>query len=532
MSVNCARDAGSDRARRPLAAVARLALLLSLLVGSASAGDDAVRARALSAAFPGKHEVALRAVRFDAEDREALKTELRRKAMPEKLEFYEIRDERGDLSGWALQREVLGKTEPITYLVAFDAQKRVRCVEILAYRESHGGEVRREAFRKQFVGKGRESKLELGVDVRNVSGATISCRAITDGVHDDVLLLGRALESERADVMPSPREPTKDETTEEVGTRIHRTRLCMGTSLEITVADESSDLAHAAIDAAFAEAERLDALLSHYREDSDISRIGRAAGDRAVEIDADTLQVLAESRRLHSETDGAFDPCTGSMIRLWQRASVEGRWPSDADVEAARGAAGMRGLELDAGRSSARLADHGAAIDLGGIGKGFALDRMGEVLRRKGVDAAILNFGGQLLALDAPSGSSGWRVEISAADDRNRSVQTLWITNSSVATSSDSERGLSIGNRAISHVVDPRTGRPVEGCASATVCAPRATDADAWSTAAFVLGDNAAARADQHGIAILWQGRNRALKCNRSFDALTVPGREHHAAER
>ncbi|MBI5432279.1 MAG: FAD:protein FMN transferase [Planctomycetes bacterium] len=533
MNAVSACNAGSGRARQPLAGAARVGLLLALVSLPATANQDyASRERALSAAFPGKIEVARCEVQFGAEAREALKVELRRKAMPERLEFYEVRNERGDLSGWALQRDVLGKSEPITYLVAFDTNKRVRSVEILAYRESHGGEVRREAFRKQFVGKGLESKLELGRDVRNISGATLSCRAITDGVHDDVLLLERALESGCDDTARSMLAPLRDARTAEDRARVHRARLCMGTSLEITVVDAPVEIAHAAIDAAFAEGERLDALLSHYREDSDISKIGRAAGSQAVEVHADTLKVLTESRRLHAETDGAFDPCIGALLRVWREASIAARWPSASEIDAARIASGMLQLELDPGGSLARLTTRDARIDLGGIGKGYALDRMGDVLRRNGAEAAILNFGGQVLALDAPNGSPGWRVEISAPSDRTRIVHTLCITRRSVATSSDSERGFRVGDRPISHILDPRTGLPATGTASATVCTLTATDADAWSTAVFVLGERALARAEAHGVAVLLQANDGTVRCNRSLAASDEATGEIHAAER
>ncbi|MCE9594630.1 MAG: FAD:protein FMN transferase [Planctomycetes bacterium] len=425
-------------------------------------------------------------------------------------------------------RDVLGKSEPITYLSAFDGARRVQAIEILSYRESHGGEVGREAFRRQFVGKDREAKLALGGDIRNVSGATISCRAITDAVHDDLLLLDAAVRS--TPTLVESRAPESRPTTGDA--EIRRARVCMGTSLEISVADVAPEIADPAIEAAFAEGARLDGLLSHYRDDSDISRLNRAAGGERIAVSSETLEVLAESIRLARATQGAFDPCLGAACDLWTAAARSQQWPDEVEIGRAREISGVRYLELSPAESTARLAKAGVRLDLGGIGKGYALDRMGAVLRRNGVACALLNFGGQILALDPPRGTEGWNVDVAASWDRRVVVARLRIARASVATSSDAERGGTIGTRPVSHIVVPSTALPASATASVTIYARSALDADAWSTAAFVLGPDAERLTEDQGIGAFWIQTDRRLLSNSVYASIACDAGGDRAPER
>lgn len=494
--------------------------------------EYSTREQALASAFPGRTRIESVTVRFDAAARSDLEGSLRRRPVPRELTFFDVRDERGEPLGWAIERDVLGKSEPITYLVAFDAQRRVLGIEILAYRESHGGEVRRGAFRKQFVGKDARSELKLGRDVRNISGATISCRAITDGVHDDARLLERALSSQTVAANTSALDADRPAVLEEQPGNFRRAQVCMGTLLEIVVADVPAEVAQRASTAAFAEADRLDRLLSHYRETSDVSRLGQAAGLAPVEIAPETLEILRASQRLSRATDGAFDPCLGALARLWSNAARDQRWPSAEELATARAGSGLAHLQLDDDRRTGFLDRAGTRIDLGGIGKGFALDRLGQVLESHGVTSALLSFGGQILALDAPRSTPGWRVDVAAPNDRSRAVASLTIARLSVATSSDSERSLRIGARRVSHVLDPRTGEPTSATASSTVCARNATEADAWSTATFVLGEAGPTQAEKHGIAALWIAPDGRRVTNRPFAELAPSQPDSNGPER
>ena len=159
--------------------------------------------------------------------------------------------------------------------------------------------------------------------------------------------------------------------------------------------------------------------------------------------------------------------------------------PADADIDNARQLTGPALIDLSPGL--ARLARPGCKLDFGAIGKGYALDRAGALLEKRGLVRALLNFGGQLLALDAPPGEAGWRVEVRDPAKPEATLATVRLSRASISTTADYERGLVIGERRMSHIVDPRTGRPVEGMLGVTVVCPTATEADALSTALFVL---------------------------------------------
>ncbi|MBI5597186.1 MAG: FAD:protein FMN transferase [Elusimicrobia bacterium] len=208
----------------------------------------------------------------------------------------------------------------------------------------------------------------------------------------------------------------------------------MGTLLEVT-ADSGAD-------AAFAEVERLDALLSTFKEDSEVSRLNARAGAAPSPVSADLWAVLEVSSRVWAASGGAFDPTFESS------PSARGFWR----------------LTLHAGPRAAAL-PAGGRLNFGAVGKGYALDAAARALRARGVRRALLNFGGQVYALGA------WTVETAAGP--------VALTDASASSSGESEQP--------GHIVDPFTGRPLHRPA-VTVAAPSAAEADAWSTALYVGG--------------------------------------------
>ena len=219
-----------------------------------------------------------------------------------------------------------------------------------------------------------------------------------------------------------------------------RARWLMGTLLEATL---EGDADAPAAEAAFGEVARLDTLLSTYRPDSEVSRLNAAAGAPAREVSDDLWHILDASSKAWSDSRGAFDPTFSSS-------------PS---------ARGFGRLGLDARHRSIVLPP-GARLDFGGIGKGYALDAAAALLRARGVRRALLNFGGQVYALGR------WRVVTPAG--------TFELTDVSAATSGDTERP--------GHIVDPATGAPRRGPATATVIHASATEADAWTKPLYLGG--------------------------------------------
>lgn len=236
--------------------------------------------------------------------------------------------------------------------------------------------------------------------------------------------------------------------------RVDRARYVMGTLCEIEAEGPAE-----AVTAAFEELERWDRILSTYKPESELSALNAAAGTGPVRVSPELFAVTELALRRARETGGAFDPTVLPLLR---------RGP------AALPAVGWRRVRLDAAARTVSLPP-GGGLDFGGIGKGWALDRAGEALRERGVSAARLNFGGQVLALGAPAGAAGWEARL--PDGR-----TLLIKDASVAVSGNTERP--------GHIVSPFTGRRLHRDFAVAVLAPRAAEADGWSTALYVLGKN------------------------------------------
>lgn len=522
--------------QRVLGRVAIVAALVCSLVANAASRPATMtdgyltHPQAVEAAFPGAKAFVTVELPADPVAQAAIRRGSRLQSLPRSI--HEVRNERGGVLGWAIERDVTGKSEPITYLLAVDTEQRVHSVEILAYRESHGGEIRREAFRRQFVGKTHDSLLALGRDVRNITGATLSCRAITDGVHDDLLALRYLLEKNASATRRDEATTVEVSAFSPIDTALfRRAQVCMGTQIDITIAGVPHDLAERASSAAFAEARRLDDLLSHYKSESDVSRIARA-GPQGAEVAADTFRIIEASKELSERTGGAFDPCLGAAVELWKDAVRLQVWPTPRQLEEAHLHSGLKLIHLDPARKRIALKSPLAKFDLGGIGKGYALDRMATELRAHGVNSALLNFGGQILALDPPPDREGWTVEIGNPVDRSVPIATLRLSRASVATSGSSEQVRSIGVEPVSHILDPRTIRPVNSQRIATTIAVRATDADAWSTAAFVLDSQALALAEAHGVGVMIATPSGSRQTNALFQKMIHSNGELLAAPR
>jgi len=261
----------------------------------------------------------------------------------------------------------------------------------------------------------------------------------------------------------------------------------MGTALELTLyGDDAAALARAR-DAIFAEAHRLDALLSNWRDDSDVSRLNRSAGGEAQDVDPVVAELLEESARYTRATRGSFDVTVGPLVALWTRAGEVDALPAPQEIELARARVGAQRIRIGPGASVA-LPD-GMAIDVGGIAKGFALDRVLPILRDLGIRDALLNFGqSSTLALGAPPDSpAGWRLLARAPEGGFAGVLTL--RDQALSVSGSLGQWTEIQGRRYGHVIDPRSGLPLQQRREALVIAPDATLAEALSKALLVLGE-------------------------------------------
>jgi thiamine biosynthesis lipoprotein len=267
-------------------------------------------------------------------------------------------------------------------------------------------------------------------------------------------------------------------------------RYAMGTVLEVTLVGADPGALARARDGAFAEVERVEALLSTWRPESDASRLNAAAGRSAVAVDPETAALLARCTELARATRGSFDVTVGPLVSLWRDAGERGALPDPAALAAARARVGPDRLVMDrrADRATGALAP-GGAIDLAGIAKGYAIDRVRERLRARAdrVDAALLSFGqSSTWAIGQPPGASGWRLLARAPGGGFAGVLTL--RDRALSVSESLGQSSEIDGRRYGHVLDPRSGEPLERSQSAFVVTADAALAEALSKALLVLG--------------------------------------------
>ncbi|MHC4426785.1 MAG: FAD:protein FMN transferase [Planctomycetota bacterium] len=253
----------------------------------------------------------------------------------------------------------------------------------------------------------------------------------------------------------------------------------MATTFEVIVVHEDDRYARQAAAAAFDEVDRLEGELSRFIENSDVSRINNLPANQPLRLGLDTFECLQLSARLYAETNGAFDITVGTLLRCWRNEDGTAHTPSADELNLARQRTGTDLLQLDEAEHTVRLSAGPVEIDLGGIGKGYAVDRMAELLREWSIDTALISGGySSVLALDAPPGTEGWPLTLSNPANRKQILARPCLRSGALSGS-----GLQKGR----HIIDPRTGQPVEGKHAAWSSAPDAATADALSTAFMIM---------------------------------------------
>ena len=268
---------------------------------------------------------------------------------------------------------------------------------------------------------------------------------------------------------------------------LERARALMGTLSRVSVRASDSLACEQAIEAAFEEMVLVDRLMSTYRSDSEISELNRNGAEGWVSLDPLVLDVLETAVAFSRETEGAFDPALLPLMELWGFRGGDLAVPSSALISGVLGRSNYRHLVLDPEHLRARYDRQGVRIDLGGIAKGYALDRAASAMRQAGATGGLVDLGGNL-AIFGEMPDSGIGVE----DPKHpgRVLGVLAVRNAFVSTTGGYERYVVIDGHRYGHVLDPRTGLPVEGMLSVTVVAPTGMASDALSTAVFVLGPN------------------------------------------
>jgi thiamine biosynthesis lipoprotein len=270
---------------------------------------------------------------------------------------------------------------------------------------------------------------------------------------------------------------------------VERSRLAMGSALRITAwtADETAALS--AFEAAFGDFERLDGLMSVWREGSDVQRLNAAAGKQPVRVSADVREVLRVARQVSDWTDGKFDVTFGALSGLWKfDHDQDNRIPDPQEVRRHLSLIDYGAVDVDERAGTVFLRREGMRVHLGGIGKGYAVDRAVDTLRRRGLSDFMIQSGGDMYVMGR-RGERPWRVGI--RDPRgpaDRSFATLDLSAGAISTSGDYERFFVKEGRRYHHILDPDRGEPARGCRSVTIVTGRATLADGLATGVFVLG--------------------------------------------
>lgn len=266
---------------------------------------------------------------------------------------------------------------------------------------------------------------------------------------------------------------------------VHQHKYAMGTVFDIVAYADSPERASAAIEKAFQEIVRLDQVMSNYKPESDLSRLNRSAHFHVENVVPDLYRAVAESLPYSQMSGGEFDITVGPLSDLWKTELRGGPVPSAAQLAKVQPCIGYTKIRMVPPRGIEFLSPC-LQIDLGAIGKGYAVDRAVEILKAQGIRSALVNAGGSTIyGMGAPPGQAGWAVTL--RDPSHREGAGVSLHNNAVSTSEQSAPSLLEGKRA-GHIVDPQTGLPVDARFAVSVLAEDATAADALSTTLLLVG--------------------------------------------
>jgi thiamine biosynthesis lipoprotein len=261
----------------------------------------------------------------------------------------------------------------------------------------------------------------------------------------------------------------------------------MGTRFRIIVYARDQDTARLAATDAFKRIASLNATMSDYDKASELMRLCAQAGGPPVPVSAELFFVLSRAQEVSRQSGGAFDVTVGPVVKLWRIARKQRQLPDRDKLAAARALVGWQNVRLDAEKRTVQLLKAGMQLDLGGIAKGYAADEALAVLKKHGLDRALVAAGGDIAVAAPPPGAAGWKIAIAALPGENDPGRLI-LHHAAVSTSGDAEQFVEIDGKRYSHIVDPRTGLGLMGRMSATVVARHGIDADSLTKVIAVLG--------------------------------------------
>jgi thiamine biosynthesis lipoprotein len=272
--------------------------------------------------------------------------------------------------------------------------------------------------------------------------------------------------------------------------QLERNTDAMGTTFSVVLYGSDEASMNDAVDAAFEEVHRLDALLSNYRPASEWSRINRDAAARPVAVSPELFRLLSDCFEYSRASEGAFDVTVGPLMRAWGFSGGGRHVPSADQIREALQIVGYRHVQLDARKNTVRFDHAGVEIDPGGVGKGYAVDRIVEILRDRGFrNALVAASGSSIFGLgNPPQEPRGWPLNIADPWDHRKNAAQVFLKDLSLSTSGSYEKSFVAGGRRYSHIMDPRRGVPAESAVQVTVIAPQAIDSEVWAKPYFIQG--------------------------------------------
>jgi thiamine biosynthesis lipoprotein len=262
--------------------------------------------------------------------------------------------------------------------------------------------------------------------------------------------------------------------------------VAMGTVIEITLIGDNEEAANKAALQAFQEMKRIEQLMSPWIESGDVFRINQSSGKERVKISNETLEVIKKAQEISELSDGRFDITVGPLAELWRKAREKKIPPFAEEVKEKLGLVNFKNIEMDR-EGKVFLKKKGMAIDLGGIAKGYAVDRAFELLKSLGYKNLIVNAGGDL-RVGGLKNNQPWSIGIQHPRESKNFLARISISDMAVATSGDYERFFIYGGKRYHHIFNPKDGFPTDDCQSVTVLCKEGMMADALATAVFVLG--------------------------------------------
>ncbi|HEY6988499.1 MAG TPA: FAD:protein FMN transferase [Bryobacteraceae bacterium] len=271
---------------------------------------------------------------------------------------------------------------------------------------------------------------------------------------------------------------------------LERSAPAMGTTFSIEMYGSNMSVMQAASEKALAEAKRIDQTLSNYQPGSELSKVNEHAAEAPVKISRELFNLLTACLDYSRASEGAFDITVAPLMKVWGFYKDSGHLPLHSEVAAALAHVGYRNIKLDPAARTVYFARPGVGLDPGGVGKGYAVDKMVGILKENGITCALISGGGSsIYGLGAPPDEPrGWRLSIRDPKDEKKDAAEVYLRDTSLSTSGNYEKFFWAEGKLYSHIMDPRTGFPAIGMLSVSVISPKTLDSEVWAKPYYILG--------------------------------------------